>query len=155
MRPIIISLACVLLTAPAHADAVPEAWLGVWRLNVARSTYASEPPYRRATYRIERAGDGFMVVYDMVHPRGGTTHLEWAGRMDGRDYPLQGVDDAVTYAYTPDGRGGADIVVKIGGRVAARSRVTLSPDGRSMTTRTTGARGAASTVTVYEKQPPP
>lgn len=151
MRPLIISLPLVVLAA-AHAaaagpDAVPDAWLGSWALNVARSTYASrDAPYKRATYRIERTADGFHVVYDMVHPRGGTTHLEWTGRMDGRDYPLQGVDQAMTYAYTPAGQDAWEIVVKIDGRVAARSRVTLSADGRTMTTTTGG------NATVYEKR---
>jgi len=36
--------------------------------------------------------------------------------------------------------------VKIDGRVAARSRVSMSPDGRTMSTQTGG------TTTVYEKQ---
>ena len=151
MRTLIISLHLVVLVAAqasaAGADAVPESWLGSWALNVARSTYASgDAPYRRAAYRIERAADGFRVIYDMVHPRGGTTHLEWTGRMDGRDYPLQGVDQAITYAYTPAGRDAWEIVVRIDGRVAARSRVTVSADGRTMTTTTAG------NVTVYEKQ---
>jgi hypothetical protein len=159
VRPIIISLAFVLLAGRAGAGAgdVPDAWLGLWRLDVTRSTYAAEPPYRRATYRIERTADGFSVVYDMVHPRGGTTHLEWVGRMDGRDYRLQGVDEAMTYAYTPADPGAADVVVKIDGRVAARSHISVSADGRTMTTRTTvrGAGGApVVTTTVYEKQPP-
>jgi hypothetical protein len=161
MRPLIISLALLLLAAPrAGADGpgggVPEAWLGRWVLNLSRSTYASsEAPYKRATYRIERTADGFRVLYDMVHPRGGTTHLEWTGRMDGRDYALQGVDQAITYAYTPSGADAGDVVVKVDGRVAARSRITVSPDGRAMATRTTAAgpdgRPAIST-TVYEKQ---
>ena len=130
--------------AAAAGPDVPEGWIGSWTLNVARSTYASrEAPYKRATYRIERAGDGFRVIYDMVHPRGGTTHLEWSGRMDGRDYPLQGVDQAMTYAYTPGGPDVWEIVVKIDGRVAARSRVSVSADGRTMTTTTAGK------VTVY------
>ena len=162
MRSLIISLALVGLVARSAAEVqdagAPEAWIGSWALNIALSTYPSGPaPYKRATYRIERVADGFRVVYDMVHPRGGTTHLEWTGRMDGRDYPLQGVDEAITYAYTPAGNGGSEIVVKVGGRVAARSRVAVSADGRTMTTRTTsaGPRGAPTvSTTVYEKQPP-
>jgi len=147
MRPLIISLALVLLTAPRADAQVPEAWLGSWALNVAKSTYVPGPaPYKRATYRIERLGDGFRVIYDMVHPRGGTTHLEWIGRMDGRDYPLQGVDQAITYAYVPIAGGACDVVVRIDGRVAARSRVTLSADGRTMITQTAGS------TTVYERQ---
>jgi hypothetical protein len=159
MRPLIICLALAGLTATftpvaAQAVAVPEAWLGTWVLDVSRSTYATTAPYRRAAYRIDRAADGFRVVYDMVHPRGGTTHLEWTGRMDGRDYPLQGVDQAITYAYTSAGGDACDIVVKIDGRVAARSRVSLSDGGRTMITATTaGAGGPAVSATVYRKQP--
>jgi hypothetical protein len=157
-----ISLPLVLLAATGVAAAgssgVPEAWLGTWALNVSRSTYPSgAAPYKRAVYRIERAGDGFRVVYDMVHPRGGTTHLEWTGQMDGRDYPLQGVDQAITYAYTPADGDSGEIVVKIDGRVAARSRVSMSDGGRTMTTRTTtgGPNGASSvSTTVYEKRSP-
>ena len=150
MHSPILSLAFVLFTAVHASGEVPDVWLGSWTLNVERSTYVPGPaPYTRATYRIERLGDGFHVVYDMVHPRGGTTHLEWTGRMDGRDYALQGVDQTMTYAYTPrtTGSGAWEIVVKIDGRVAARSRVTVSADGRTMIT-TTGA-----STTVYEKQP--
>jgi hypothetical protein len=159
MRTLIISLALAALTASgagaaAQEAAVPAEWLGTWTLNVGRSDYGSAPaPYKRATYRIELAGEGFRVVYDMVHPRGGTTHLEWTGRMDGVDYPLQGVDQVITYAYSAVGDG-SEIVVKIDGRVAARSRVTVSADGRTMTTRTTstGAGGRpVVTTTVYEK----
>jgi len=147
MRPLIICLALVLLTASRAGAQVPEAWIGSWALNVGRSTYTPGPaPYKRATYRIERLGDSFRVIYDMVHPRGGTTHLEWTGRMDGRDYALQGVDQAITYAYVPASDSTCEIVVKIDGRVAARSRVSMSPDGRTMSTQTGG------TTTVYEKQ---
>ena len=51
-----------------------------------RSTYdPGPPPYKRATYTIEPwGGDGMKVIYDMVHPRGGVTHLEWQGRMMAR-----------------------------------------------------------------------
>ena len=161
MRTLIISVTLAALTAasPAVASgiaAVPAAWFGTWALNVGRSDYGSAPaPYKRATFRIEPAGDGIRVVYDMVHPRGGTTHLEWTGLVDGRDYALQGVDQAITYAYSARSDGAHEIVVKIDGRVAARSRVSVSADGRTMTTRTTaGAPGRQPTVstTVYEKR---
>jgi hypothetical protein len=161
MRTLIISVTLAVLTAdgPAVAAgnaAVPAAWLGTWVLNVGRSDYGSAPaPYRRATFRIEPTGDGIRVVYDMVHPRGGTTHLEWTGLVDGRDYALQGVDQAITYAYVARGDATHEIVVKIDGRVAARSQVWVSPDGRTMTTRTTTvgpARQSAISTTVYERR---
>lgn len=147
----------LLLAAQAVAAApVPAGWIGTWKLSVARSTYdPGPPPYRRASYTIEPAGDGLKVAYDMVHPRGGWTHLEWTGRLDGRDYRVQGLDEVVTYAYRPVGDGSFEVTVKFDGRVTAVSRVTLSADGRTMITATKGrgARGQdVMTTTVYEKQ---
>jgi hypothetical protein len=141
----------------ASAAQAPSAWLGSWSLNVARSTYdPGPPPYKRATYTIEPwGGDGMKVVYDMVHPRGGVTHLEWQGRIDGSDYALQGIDAFVTYAYGHVSPGVYDTIVKVGGRVAASSTITLSPDGKTMTTTTRGVDSVGrpvTTITVYERQ---
>ena len=91
----------------------------------------------------------------MVRPRGGVTHLEWTGYFDGRDYPVQGVEEFVTYAYQRIDARTYDVVTKLDGRPAARSRAVLSADGRSITTTTAGrdSRGVdATTITVYEKE---
>jgi hypothetical protein len=146
----------VLVFAQAAAPAqVPPAWFGTWHLDVAKSTYdPGPPPYRRATYTIEPSGDGLKVTYDMVHPRGGWTHLEWTGRLDGRDYPVQGIDEVLTYAYRPAGDGRFEVAVKIDGRLTALSRIETTPDGRTMitTTRGKGARGQdVVTRTVYQR----
>ena len=95
------------------------------------------------------------VVYEMVHPRGGVTHLEWMGKIDGKDYPLQGIDAHVTYAYREVSPGVYETIVKMGGRIAARSEVRLSSDGQTMTTTTKGvdsAGRAITTITLYERQ---
>src|SRR5687768_17504133 len=79
---------------------VAEPLSGTWVLNFAESTFLSGPPqYKRVITRIEPWNDGLKVVYDMVGVRGGVTHWEWTGRIDGKDYPLQGVEDVITYAY--------------------------------------------------------
>ena len=150
---------CLALVAFPRAGAAqtPSTWFGTWSLNVARSTYdPGPPPYKRATYTIEPwGGDGMKVVYDMVHPRGGVTHLEWMGRIDGKDYQLQGIDAFVTYAYSQVSPGVYETVVKMGGRMAAKSMVTISSDGKTMTTTTKGVDStgrAVTTVTVYEKE---
>ena len=95
------------------------------------------------------------VTYDMVHPRGGVTHLEWQGRIDGKDYPLQGIDAFVTYTYDQVSAGVYETTVKMGGRVAAKSTVSVSLDGKTMTTTTKGVDSsgrAVTTITVYEKR---
>ena len=95
------------------------------------------------------------VIYEMVYLRGGVTHLEWQGRIDGKDYPLQGIDAFVTYAYNPVSPGVYETIVKMGGRVAAKSTVSVSPEGKTMTTTTKGVDSsgkAVTTITVYERQ---
>jgi hypothetical protein len=147
-----------LVALPATSAAQPPAsWFGQWSLNVGRSAYdPGPPPYKRATYIIEPWGDdGMTVIYEMVHPRGGVTHLEWTGKLDGRDYQLQGIDAFVTYAYNQVSPGVYETIVKMGGRVAAKSTITLSSDGKTMTTTTKGVDSSGrsvTTITVYEKQ---
>ena len=139
-------------TASAQAEA---AWYGTWRLNLEKSTYnPGPPPYKRASFAIAPHGDGVRVTYDMVRRRGGTTHLEWDGRFDGRDYLVQGVEEFVTYAYVRVDDRTYDVITKLDGRVAATSRTTLSSDGKTITTVTVGtnAQGAkVTTTTVYER----
>jgi hypothetical protein len=66
---------------------------------------------------------------------------------------LQGVDQPITYAYTAAAGDAGDIVVKIDGRVAARSHVTMSDDGGTMTTTTTASAGGSPiSTTVYERR---
>lgn len=152
-----VVLVIALMTSSVPADTqLDPGWFGLWRLNLERSTYRpGPPPYRRATYRIEPYANGIRVVYDMVRPRGGVTHLEWTGLFDGRDYPVQGVEEVVTYAYRRIDDRTYDVVTKLDGRTAATSRAVLSADGRSITTTTAGrdSRGMdVTTITVYEKQ---
>jgi hypothetical protein len=150
----LVALVQAIALAQSAAEIDP-GWLGLWRLNLERSIYRpGPPPYRRATYRIERRANGIHVVYDMVRPRGGVTHLEWTGQFDGRDYPVQGVEEFVTYAYRRIDERTYDVVTKVDGRPAAISRAVLSADGRTITTTTAGrdSRGVdVTTITVYEK----
>src|SRR5215831_5978759 len=82
-------------------SAEPQApWFGTWKLNPAKSTSNSESRFKRVTLKVEPWQDGLKVSYDMVGTRGGVTHMEWTGKFDGRDYPVQGLDYVLTNAYT-------------------------------------------------------
>jgi hypothetical protein len=148
------ALAVVFLPQAAAAQ-VYEPWLGTWILNVEKSTYSpGPPPYKRSMFAIERRQDGVRVTYEMVRPRGGVIHMEWDGRFDGREYPVQGLEQHVTYTYNRIDDRTYDIIAKMDGRVAASSRTALSADGRTITTITVGrdAQGRdATTTTVYQK----
>jgi hypothetical protein len=99
---------------------------------MAKSTFASPPAYARVTCRIEPWQDGLKVVYDMIGTRGGVTHWEWTGRLDGRDYPLQGVEEVVTNAYSRLDDNTFTIVTKLDGRPTSTTRIVISPDRKVM-----------------------
>lgn len=148
----------LLLQSAAVSHPVIDGWFGTWTLNLAKSVYVpGPPPYARAQYAIEPWKDGVRVTYDMVHPRGGTSHWEWIGKFDGQPYPLQGIDEYVTYAYQRVDDLTYDVVVRLDDRPAGVSRVTLAADARTITTTTTGKDAAGrvvTTTTVYERAAP-
>jgi hypothetical protein len=130
-------------------------WFATWKLNPAKSTVNDESRFKRVTSKIEPAADGIRVLYDMVGVRGGITHMEWTGRFDGKDYPIQGVDYVLTNAYSPVNDRSYQIVVKVDGSVVATSTVVVSPDGKTLTTTTLEKNARGETVTstsVYDRQ---
>jgi hypothetical protein len=150
-------LTVVLLVQPAADGARGlDPWFGTWTLNLSKSVYdPGPPPYTRASYVIEPWKDGVKVTYDMVYPRGGTTHLEWIGKFDGQPYQMQGIDDYVTYAYKRIDDRTYDVELRVDDRLVGLSRVTLSPDARAITTTTKGRDASGRTVmttTVYERR---
>ena len=152
----VLLIAFLSLASAAPEAQNPDEWVGLWTLNLAKSVYNPGPgPYARGTMKVETLEDTLRFSYDLVRPRGGVQHMEWTGKFDGIDYMVQGVDDFITYAYTRIDDRTYDVVTKVDGRIAATSRVTLSPDGRTLTTTTGGrnARGDEITnTTVYEKR---
>ena len=125
----------------------PDPLLGTWHLNLSESKFVSGPSaYKRVITKIERQADGLKVTYDMVGVRGGVTHWEWTGRLDGKDYALQGVEDVITNAYSQTGDRTYSVTAKLDGRVTTSTEIVISPDGKVMTV-TSGGNTA-----IYTKQ---
>ena len=119
-------------------------WLGTWKLS------KPDARYKRVITRIEPWEDGIRVTYDMVGTRGGVTHMEWTGKFDGKDYPVEGVDYVLTNAYKLINDHSYEIVIKVDGSVAATAHVEVSADGKTLTTVTSQKSGTSTTI--YDKQ---
>ena len=124
---------------------------GTWLLDSASGPSA----YSRVTCKIEPWQDGLRVIYDMVGTRGGVTHWEWTGKLDGKDYPLQGVEEVITNAYTRIDDHTYGVTFKVDGRTTTTTRIVISPDGKTMTVTSSGlnAQGQAVTNTAIYKKP--
>jgi len=151
-RPVLIgAMLSAFLTRPeVSAGQAPTSWFGTWRLNVARSTLGPESPYRRGSRRIEPSEGGITIIDDVVRSRGGILHLEWSGRLDGLDYPVQGVEVVLTDAYRRLDDRTWELVQKTDGAVAAAARLAISSDGKTITVVTSSKTGSATTI--YERQ---
>jgi hypothetical protein len=142
----------VALGAGVRGDDRTSPWFGTWVLNVGRSTYAPDPlPYKKGRRKIAPGDNGAItIVDDLVRLRGGILHLEWTGKFDGADYPVQGVEVTLTNAFRCSSDRACDVIQKIDGVVVATERIAISPDGRTLTT--TAASGSASAALVYDKR---
>ena len=134
----------------ALSSGVAAPWIGTWKLDPVRSTAQSDR-YKRVITRIEPSEDGLKVTYEMVGTRGGVSHLEWAGKLDGKDYPVEGIDSVLTNAYTLLGDRSYRIVVKVEGVMAETAVVEVSADGKTLTSTTT-RKGGVTTLSVYQRQ---
>ena len=149
----VVGLILTLMPGLAAQERAP--WVGTWRLDPTRGTERTAPsPYRRVTLSITPLGDELRVKYDMVGTRGGVSHREWTGRLDGRDYPMQGVDYVMTNAYRLVNDRSYEIAVKMEGNQVATATATVSPDGSTLTvvTRERDARGQpVESTAVYKR----
>ena len=132
--------------APSTKDSAEPPWFGSWQQIPPTEKWFDPWPYQKVTLRIEPSDDGLRVVYDMVRRRGGITHMEWEGRFDGRDYPVQGVDYVLTNAYRRLSERSYEIVVRIDGREVAVATAVVSPDGSAMTVDTTEKDAAGRSI---------
>ena len=137
------------------APQLQEPWFGTWKLNIAKSTADREVRYKRGIAKIERWEDGLKVTYDLVGTRGGLTHMEWTGKFDGKDYPVQGVDYVLTNAYSRIDDHSYQIITRVDGVQTTTAKVVISPDGKTLTTQTAAKNAQGNTITgttVYERE---
>ena len=166
------SIVAAVLSVALHATtgtATEAPWFGTWQLEAPKTAprWFEAPPYKKVTITIEPSGEapgqpsgqaagearreGLRVTYDMVRTRGGVTHMEWLGRFDGKDYPVQGAPSFMTNAYRQIDDRSYEIVIKIDGATAATATAVVSSDGATMTVTTIETAGGKSTA-VYKRR---
>jgi hypothetical protein len=128
--------------------------MGTWKLNEAKSKL---PPGATKNHTVvyEAAGDNVKVTIDGTDKDGKSTHNEWTGKFDGKDYPVTGdpTSDARSYTKINDRTMGFNI--KNGGKMTISGRIVVSADGKSRTVHTSGTDAGGKKVSgaaVYDKQ---
>ena len=152
--PVVVGVALALIASGVAQAA--DAWLGTWKLNVAKSSYNPGPAPRSGTSRFEMASDGRVkVISDGVDAAGRSTHNEIVTLFDGKPIELKGTDPPVTLAFSRIDDRRYELVARVNGKVAATSSGSIAADGktRTLVTRSIAANGQWVTSTaVYDRQ---
>jgi len=129
-------------------------FMGTWKLNEAKSKLApGAPKNNKVVYETE--GIDFKVATDGIDGAGNSTHSEWTGKFDGKDYPVKGDANQDSRSYKRKGIHELDFRVKKGTKVTTTGRIVVSDDGKSrtVTSHGTDAQGKKYTSTaVYDQQ---
>jgi hypothetical protein len=151
-RPIVLTLA--VLFAGVAVCLAADANMGTWKLNEAKSKFSPGSP-KNTTVVYAPAGDSVKVTVDGTDSDGKSTHNEWTGKFDGKDYPLTGDPSSDTRSYKRIDDRTLELTVKKGNKETATGRIVVSADGRTRTVTLSGtdAKGAKVTSTaMYDKQ---
>jgi hypothetical protein len=134
-----MGLAAGVLAVAVLASAQPkDAFVGTWRLNLAKSTY-SPGPLRRMTTVYETAGQGCKVSVKIEPASGPTLQWSFTSNLDGKDSSITGDNpNADTAAVKRIDANTLEIVNKKGGKVTTTQKNVVAPDGKTRTVTTTG-----------------
>ncbi|MEP6937878.1 MAG: hypothetical protein ABI871_07395 [Chthoniobacterales bacterium] len=128
--------------------------MGTWKLNEAKSKLAPGTD-KNHTVVYAAVGDQVKVTVDGTNAQGKSTHNEWTGKFDGKDYPVTGDPTFDTRSYKEAGENTLKMTVKKDGKVTITGKIVVSADGKGRTVTTSGkdAKGAKiDSTAVYDKE---
>jgi hypothetical protein len=149
-------MAGVILWGSAAQAQGTDPLIGTWKLNIAKSTFSPGPPPKSGTVRYEPAAEGMIrTSADLVGADDRRTHIEYAAKEDGKDYPITGAPAIDTVSLKRIDAHTTERIDKKGGKVVGGLTRKLSADGKTLTVtiKSTDPQGKpVSNVVVLEKQ---
>ena len=128
--------------------------LGTWKLNESKSKIT--PGTLKNTQVIYSSMLGQVKVKsDGIDVNGKPIHVEWSGKLDGKDYPVTGDPNSDTRSYTKVNDRTLTTTNKKNGEVAVTGEIVISADGKTRTVTINGTTPKGkkfNNVAVYDKQ---
>jgi hypothetical protein len=152
IRTIGLTLALCFLGAAACLAADPQA--GTWNLNESKSKIT--PGTLKNTHVVYSSMFGQVKVKsDGIDANGKPIHVEWSGKVDGKDYPVSGDPNSDTRSYTKVNERTLTTANKKNGKIRVTGQIVISADGKTRTITVTGTTPKGQkfkNVAVYDKQ---
>ena len=151
-RTIVLTLVtCVVGLTICWAE---DAFMGTWKLNESKSKI-SAGTQKNTNVVYEAAGDNVKVGSDGIGGDGSPTHIEWTGKLDGKDYPVTGDPNSDMRSYKKVDDHTLELTAKKAGKVTTTGRIVVSADGKTRTVNTNGTDSSGKTfhnTAEYDKQ---
>lgn len=128
--------------------------IGTWKLNETKSKLTPGAG-KNNTVVYEASGDQVKVTIDGVDADGKSTHNEWTGKFDGKDYAVTGDPKSDMRSYKKIDSHTMQFTIKKDGKTTVTGRITVAADGKSRTVTANGtdAHGKkAHENAAYDKQ---
>jgi hypothetical protein len=155
MKRAVLVAGVLAFTVAQFAFAQNQQFVGIWRVDVAKSKYEPGAAPKNETLRFEPVGDRFKVSLDGVNQQG-PYHSEATGKFDGADVPVVATparQATFTYAFSRIDDRTWEIVIKVNGQRRLLVRNVVSEDGKTMRgVSTVTSRGQINQDVIYEKQ---
>jgi hypothetical protein len=149
LLPVPVLLAAVLILSLPVSARAQDAWIGSWKLNLAKSKYepANLAPKSQTIKQETVAGGGMKTTVDTVDAQGRTLHQEYTTMFDGKPSDIKGAPDAnTTRVYRRIDSRTYEYVQSVGGKPTTTARTVIAADGKSRTVTTTGKNAQGQTV---------
>lgn len=149
----IVVISVLAFAAPFSAGQTSDAdlarWVGAWELNLARSSFGTEPP-RSDTRRFSMQDGVLASEWNVVYAGGNTANVRYASRADGKDYPVTGSRSYDAVSMTAMGKNARAFEFMLKGKVVVTGYALMSVDGNSWVgvTERLDDKGARTSVSV-------
>ena len=147
------TLALTLALCFAGTAFAQKAEMGTWKLNEAKSKVPAGY-MKNTTVLYETDGDNVKVTTDGTDAKGDPMHTTWAGKFDGKAYPLTGDPTADSRTYVKVNDHTLKLTNTMAGKAVNTGTVTIAPDGKIRTLRISGTDKdgkKVSSTAVYDK----
>lgn len=132
-----IAVLVVCAFAVVMTFATDNALMGTWKLNEAKSKIPAGAG-KNTTVVYAADGDNIKVTTDGVDGSGKPAHTEWAGKFDGKPYPVTGSAAVDSRSVTAKGDRILEVANMKDGKTVGTGKVELAKDGKTRTLDTEG-----------------
>ena len=151
----LIVLACLGIISPALTTAADvNAFVGSWKLNVAKSKYHPGPAPKSLTRTYAKSAQGLNLTYTGADAEGNPTNGSHIINLDGKDYPEADAPDYNSSSAEVIDPSKFVVKQKMNGKIVATLTYVVAANGKQMTLSKQGvdANGVAfDIVAVYDR----